>query len=152
MSDIARTAADPMRARVAHIISRARDGEPRYGKRFTPEQMDALLAYAATIPDEVILNDWHQTGPAVLRWIRRHQPNTHTTLAAVMMRTGWHVELLWNEAGGWFTARLVALVDREGKRGYEGGYLVPYEDPIGCSGRSPDEALANLHERVLEWA
>lgn len=75
-----------------------------------------------------------------------------TTLGKVMELRGWRVEVFWNGAGGWFTARLVAMVDREGKRRYEGGYLVPYDDPIGVSGQTPGEAFQNLSDAVLEWA
>lgn len=74
------------------------------------------------------------------------------TFVEVLKANGWRVELFWNGSGGWFTARLVSLVDRDGRRGYAGGYLVPYGDPLGASGQTPGEAIANLGEMVLEWA
>ncbi len=61
--------------------------------------------------------------------------NTQLTLGAVMMRTGWRVEVFWNSGGNWFTARMVNL----------DGHLVPFESPIGAGGQSPEEAVANLH-------
>lgn len=108
-------------------------------------------------------------GPATLRWIRAHQTfvpgmatggNDETpvipeaviggTFAEVIKNTGWRVELFWNERGGWFTARLISY--RDGHGSYPGGYLVPFDSPIGASGDTPWEALANLSEAVLEWA
>jgi len=76
---------------------------------------------------------------------REHQPvptSTDTTLAWVMKSYGWRVELFWNSGGVWFTAR---LVDGDGN-------LMPRGDPIGVSAQSPGQALADLHDAVLEWA
>lgn len=151
------------RTRALSRLSGLRDGR-RYGQKFGPAREQDLLAWAATLPDEDILAI-RNTGPATLSWIREHQPpaglsrasrsvrhSDPTMLGKVMQVKGWRVELFWNESAGWFTARMVSLRDRGGKRGYEGGYLVPYEDPIGVSGGTPEEALANLSDAVLEWA
>ena len=62
-------------------------------------------------------------------------------LGPAMRSNGWRVELFWNGAGRWFTARLVSLY----------GDLVPDGNPIGASGATPDEAFANLQGKVLEW-
>lgn len=112
-----------------------------------------MLAYAATLADEDILG-WWNTGPEVLRWIRAHQPSaepTDTTFALVLKRTGWRVEMFWNTSGGWFTARLVSPHDHDGKASFPGGYLVPFDNPLGASGATPEQALSNLSEAVLEW-
>ena len=66
--------------------------------------------------------------------------------------TGIRVELFWNSAGKWFTARLISPWDRSGNATYPGGFLFPFDKPIGASGATPEEALANLSEAVLEWA
>ena len=118
--------------------------------------------------DEDILA-WRDTGPAILRWIRTHQPEElptatltvgdtvgdalhRTTFAMVLQQTGWHVEVFWNGSAGWFTARLVSRLDRDGFATYPGGFLVPFDDPLGASGDSPAESLSRLGELVLEWA
>lgn len=82
----------------------------------------------------------------------RSDSQAGSTFALVLQQKNWHVELFWNGSAGWFTARLVSLRDRDGRRDYPGGYLVPFDDPIGASGSTPEEALANLSEAVLEWA
>ena len=160
-------AAAMMRTRALKRIAISRDGRAAglRIKRLSPAWEAELLAYAASIPDEDIL-DWRDTGPAILGWIRAHQPtvverseserpNTvapSSTFAEVIKRTGWRVDVFWNGAGGWFTARLVSLCDRDGRRAYAGGYLVPFGDPIGTSGDTPEQALSALSEAVLEWA
>ena len=148
MTDQADVAARTARTRALRRISAARDGRAGlYARRYGPTAEADLLAYAARLDDEVIL-EWRDTGPAILRWIREHQPaspppaNTSTTLAEVMKRTAWHVEVFWNASAGWFTARLVDFF----------GHLEPPDCPIGASGASPGQALANLHDAVLEWA
>jgi hypothetical protein len=130
----------------------------RYGQKFSADRERDMLAWAATIPDETILG-WRNTGPAILRWIRDHQRDPHeqvryddTTFAMVLKQTGWRVELFWNNAGGWFTARLISPWDRDGMATYPGGFLVPFDNPIGASGGSPEESLVNLSDAVLEWA
>lgn len=60
------------RTRVLNRISRVR-GEKRYGNRFSAKRELDLLAWAATLPDEDIL-EWRNIGPGALRWIREHQP------------------------------------------------------------------------------
>ena len=82
----------------------------------------------------------------------RSDSQAGSTFALVLQQKHWHVELFWNGSADWFTARLVSLRDRDGRRDYPGGYLVPFDDPIGASGSTPEEALANLSEAVLEWA
>jgi hypothetical protein len=82
----------------------------------------------------------------------RSDSQAGSTFALVLQQKNWHVELFWNGSAGWFTARLVSLRDRDGRRDYPGGYLVPFDDPIGASGATPEEALASLSEAVLEWA
>ena len=67
------------------------------------------------------------------------------TFARVLKEVGWRVELFWNSGGRWFTARLITSPAN-------GGYLAPLGNPIGASGATPAEALANLSEAVLEWA
>jgi hypothetical protein len=148
------------RTRALSRISGARDGR-RYGQRFDAAREADLLAYAATLSDETIL-DWRDTGPGVLGWIRTHQPAPGiepeysaadpTNLGVVLQSTGWRIEVFWNSAGGWFTARLVSLWDRDGNATYSGGSLVPFGDPIGMSGESPQKAFAHLSEAVLEWS
>jgi hypothetical protein len=145
-----------MRTRALTRISDARDGRAaRNGKRYSAAREADLLAYAATLPDEEIL-EWRNTGPGILGWIRTHQPVPtvvgSTTFAEVIKRTGWRVELFWNGSGGWFTARLISPWDRDGIASYPGGFLAPFDNPIGASGSTPAEALANLSEAVLEWA
>jgi hypothetical protein len=129
-----------IRTRALSRISGARDGR-RYGQRFSAARETDLLAYAATLPDEVIL-EWSNTGPGILAWIRTHQPvavQTETTLAWLMKSYGWRVEVFWNSGGRWFTAR---LVDGDGN-------LVPRGDPLGVGAASPGQALADLHDAVL---
>jgi hypothetical protein len=75
-----------------------------------------------------------------------------TTFGEVLKRLGWRVEVFWNGGGQWYTARLISPWDRDGIRSYPGGFLAPFDDPIGASGASPEEALANLSDAVLEWA
>lgn len=129
----------------------------RYGPVPGKMQEAELLALAATLDDATILT-WRNTGPVILRWIRDHQPEITTAptppsvLGAVLERTGWRIEVFWNGSAGWFTARMVSLRNRDGKEAYAGGYLVPFDDPIGASGATPGEALANLSAVVLEWA
>jgi hypothetical protein len=174
------------RTRALRRIAYARDGRGRHERRFDAAREADLLAYAATLSDEAIL-DWRNTGPGILGWIRTHQPTdtpqtdklrlrlaslaqgeagsaaydepewvptVSTIFAETLKRSGWRVEVFWNGGGGWFTARLVSLYDRDGNRNrsYSGGFLVPFDDPIGASGATPEEALANLSEAVLEWA
>jgi len=151
-------------ASIDRNLSKSRGERRRFGQRFTPERERDLLAWAATVPDDAIL-EWHQTGPAMLRWIRDHQPaeptntytapdlvNTSTVLAEVIKRTGWRIEVFWNGSAGWFTARLISPWNRDGNATYPGGFLAPFDNPIGASGASPQEALVNLREAVLEWA
>jgi hypothetical protein len=79
-------------------------------------------------------------------------PVDGSTFARVLKEVGWRVELFWNSSGGWFTARLISPWDRDGNVTYPGGFLAPFDNPIGASGSTPAEALANLSEAVLEWA
>jgi len=92
-------------------------------------------------------------------WQERGQPDDDyanwsgaTTFAMVLQKTGWRVELFWNGSGGWFTARLISPWDRDGNATYPGGFLAPFDNPLGASGATPEEAFAHLAEAVLEWA
>jgi hypothetical protein len=132
------------RSRALHSIARNHGDRGRYGQTFSAERQRGLLEWAATQTDEDIL-EWRNTGPVMLRWIRDHQPvvaETSTTLAWVMKSYGWRVELFWNSAGVWFTAR---LVDRDGN-------LMPRGDPLGVSAQSPGQALADLHDACVSLA
>jgi len=73
-------------------------------------------------------------------------------LAVVLQKTGWRAELFWNGSGGWFTARLISPWDHRGNATYPGGFLAPFDNPLGASGATPEEAFAHLAEAVLEWA
>ena len=64
---------------------------------------------------------------------------TDNTLAPLLKQTGWYVELFWNNSGR-FVARLIS----------PWGPPAPRAEPVGASGRSPEEALANLAAAVLE--
>jgi hypothetical protein len=79
-------------------------------------------------------------------------PASTSTFGEVIKATGWRVELFWNSAGGWFTARMISPWDRDGNATYPGGFLAPFDNPLGASGATPQEAFANLGEAVLEWA
>lgn len=163
-----------MRTRALKRIVAARDGRSfaLRSHHFGAAREADLLAYAATLDDGEIL-EWRDTGPAILAWIRAHQPDpalgrgvvlprSHSdrpntvangsTFAEVIKATGWRVELFWNGGGGWFTARLISPWDRDGNATYPGGFLAPFDNPIGASGATPEEALANLSEATLEWA
>jgi len=148
-SDVAALAAalvaSPNERRALHALLRYREpGVSPYRPRITPAMRADLLGWAATLSDEELL-DMRNIGTTLLRWVREHQPvatETSTTLAWLMKSYGWRVELFWNTGGVWFTAR---LVDR-------GGNLMPQGDPIGVSAQSPGQALADLHDAVLEWA
>jgi len=134
----------PNERRALHCLLRYREPGVSPYRRITPMMRADLLGWAATLPDESIL-DMRGVGKTLLRWIREHQPvptNTDTTLAWVMKSYGWRVELFWNSGGVWFTAR---LVDRDGN-------LMPQGDPLGVSAQSPGQALADLHDAVLAWA
>lgn len=141
----------------------------RYGwraMRMALDRRDILLRWAATMTDSDLL-ELRNFGKQSLAWTRQHQPEAHGdgtpvrmipeaslggTFAEVIKRTGWRVELFWNGSGGWFTARLISPWDRDGNAAYPGGFLAPFDNPIGTSGATPAEALANLSEAVLEWA
>lgn len=152
---------DPLRPRAMHALLRRRVPGQTPFRRITPAMADDLLGWAATLPDETLL-DMRDIGPTMLRWIRDHQPDesqavrsdsrSGSMLATVLQSTGWRVEVFWNRSAGWFTARLTSQFDRDGKAFYPGGYLVPFENPLGASGATPEEAVANLSEAVLEWA
>ena len=134
----------PNERRALHCLLRYREPGVSPYRRITPMMRADLLGWAATLPDESIL-DMRGVGKTLLRWIREHQPvptNTDTTLAWVMKSYGWRVELFWNSGGVWFTAR---LVDGDGN-------LMPRGDPLGVSAQSPGQALADLHDAVLAWA
>jgi hypothetical protein len=137
-------------------------------RRITADMERELLSWAATLPDETIL-EMRDTGPVKLRWIREHEPEDNgwqergqpdddyaiwsgsTTFAMVLQKTGWRAELFWNGSGGWFTARLISPWDRDGNAAYPGGFLAPFDNPLGASGATPEEAFAHLAEAVLEW-
>ena len=128
-----------------------------------------ITSEAATLPDETIL-EWRNTGPTILAWIRTHQRppcddecevaavddfaawSGATTFGKVLQATGWRVEVFWNSSGGWFTARLISPWDRSGNADYPGGFLAPFDNPIGASGASPEEAVSHLADAVLEWS
>ena len=132
----------PNERRALHALLRYREPGVSPYRRITPAMRADLLGWAATLSDEELL-DMRNVGKTLLRWIREHQPvvtQTETTLAWLMKSYGWRVELFWNTGGVWFTAR---LVDREGN-------LMPQDDPIGVSAQSPGQALADLHDAVLE--
>jgi hypothetical protein len=139
----------PNERRALHALLRYREPGVSPYRRITPAMRADLLGWAATLSDEELL-DMRNVGKTLLRWIRDHRPvatetsTTHASvvLAWVMKSYGWRVELFWNTGGVWFTAR---LVDREGN-------LMPQDDPIGVSAQSPGQALADLHDAVLEWA
>ena len=158
------------RTRALSRIAGARDGPKfRYGQRFSLARETELLAYAATLHDETIL-EWRNTGPTILAWIRTHQRppcddecevaavddfaawSGATTFGKVLQATGWRVEVFWNSSGGWFTARLISPWDRSGNADYPGGFLAPFDNPIGASGASPEEAVSHLADAVLEWS
>ena len=131
--------------RALHSLLRYREPGVSPYRRITPVMRRDLLGWAATLSDEELLN-MRNIGTMLLHWIREHQQvqvPSDSTFALVLKQTGWRVELFWNSSAGWFTARLISPWDRN---------LVPFDDPIGCSGASPEEALANLRETVLEWA
>jgi hypothetical protein len=148
--------------RSLHALLRYHEPDRTPFRRITPAMRADLLEWAATLSDEELL-DMRNIGKTLLRWIREHQAADQaaandsqaagrSTFGEVIKATGWRVELFWNGAGGWFTARMVSPWNRDGVRIYPGGYLVPFDDPIGASGATPEEAVANLSEAVLEWA
>jgi len=158
----------PNERRALRSLLRYREPGQTPHRRITPTMKSDLLRWAASISDEELL-DIRNIGPTLLRWIRDHQPPytiedygtpvrmipeavVGSTFGEVIKRTGWRVELFWNGSGGWFTARMISPWDRDGNRSYPGGFLAPFDDPIGTSGSTPAEALANLSEAVLEWA
>lgn len=63
-----------LRTRSLRSLLRAYEPDKTPYRRITPSMADALLRWAATLPDETIL-DMRDTGPVKLRWIRDHQPN-----------------------------------------------------------------------------
>ena len=133
----------PNERRALHSLLRYREQGRSPYRRITPVMKADLLGWAATLSDEELL-DMRNVGKTLLRWIRDHQPvatETSTTLAWVMKSYGWRVELFWNSGGAWFTAR---LVDSDGNQ-------MPRGDPLGVGAQSPGQALADLHDTVLEW-
>ena len=94
-----------MRTRALSRISGARDGR-RFGQRFSADREADLLAYAATLPDEEIL-EWRNTGPAILRWIRMHQPKRWDEGSPFVPVTDAGKRLL----------RVMATVPPEGRKG-----------------------------------
>lgn len=168
------------RRRTLHALLRRHEPGLSPFRPITHEMEKNLMTWAASLNDETLLS-MRDIGPTALRWIRAHQsayaiggnaetlvvrsspemptaaltaPENiyRTTFAMVLQQTGWHVEVFWNGSAGWFTARLVSRLDRDGFATYPGGFLVPFDDPIGASGDSPAEALRRLGEAVLEWA